>query len=129
MIKSASLPGRMTPNSMGRPCCWASNSPPLKVAERIASGGWNPASCSSSSSVYVFEAVGLVNESEIRSGGHASAAIFEFIDEGHPELVIVLPFDLVLGRPVEPVRAVGFAAGLIELPERGQRVTVVPFGA
>src|SRR6266508_67272 len=77
---------------------------------------------------YVFETVGLEDEARIRAGGHATAAILELVNEGHPEPVVVLPFDLVLRRPVEPVGSVGFAARLIEFPKRRQRVAVVPLG-
>src|SRR5215510_13142761 len=77
---------------------------------------------------YIFETVGLEDEARIRAGGYATAAILELVHEGHPEPVVVLPFDLVLRRPVEPVGAMGFAAGLIEFPQRRQRVAVVPLG-
>ena len=47
----------------------------------------------------------------------------------HPELIVPLPGHLDLGRPVEPVRRVFFPVGLIETPERRQRVLFMPFGA
>src|SRR5439155_1042593 len=74
----------------------------------------------------VGESVQLKDETGVGAGGDAPAAILVVIQELHPDSIVVAPFDLVLRRPVVPVRAVGRAAGLIEPPQRRQRVAVVP---
>ena len=76
----------------------------------------------------VREAVKLKDETGVGAGGHPAAAILVIVEELHPDSIVVLPLHFVGGRPVEPVRAVRGAAGLIKLPERRQRVLVVPLG-
>ena len=78
--------------------------------------------------VDVAEAVGLVDKPGVRSGRDAAAGVLEVVDERHPHLVEPLPLDLVFGGPVEPVGAVRVAVRLIEIPQRRQRVLVVPVG-
>ena len=58
----------------------------------------------------VGEAVELVDEAAVGAHGHPAATVLVLVDEGHPEPVVVLPVDLVLGRPVVPVGAVRRAA-------------------
>ena len=77
----------------------------------------------------VVKTVELVDESGVGAGGHAAAAVLVFVDEGHPQPVVVPPFHLVLGRPVKPVRPVGLPVGSVKFPKRGERVLVVPLGA
>src|SRR5699024_4090134 len=75
------------------------------------------------------EAVQLVDVAGIGAEGHAPAAVFELVDEGHPQAEILLPRYFLFGTPVEPVRAVRDAAGFVVFPERGQGVLFVPLGA
>src|SRR5699024_10353664 len=75
------------------------------------------------------EAVQLIDIAGIGTEGHASSAVFELVDEGHPQPEIVLPCYFLLGTPVEPVRSVGDAAGFVVFPERGQGVLFMPLGA
>ena len=76
----------------------------------------------------VAEAVELVDVARVRAGGDAPALVLEVVHERHPDAVEVAPVDLVLGRPVEPVRAVRVPARLEELHQRRKRIRGMPVG-
>ena len=65
---------------------------------------------------------------ESRAGADPPAAVLVLVDERHPEPVILLPLDLVLGRPAIPVGAVAAALRLEILPHRLPGVFLVPIG-
>src|SRR5690606_25667931 len=76
----------------------------------------------------VVEAVELVDEAAVAARADAPAPVLVLVQETHPETEVLLPLDLVLRRPVEPVGAVRLAARLVELPERRNGVALMPVG-
>ena len=74
------------------------------------------------------EAEGVVDVPRVRADGDPAAHVLVVVQEGHPHPVEAPPGRLVPRRPVEVVRAVVGAIGLIEVPERRQRVLLVPVG-
>ncbi|KAG1247630.1 hypothetical protein G6F65_020063 [Rhizopus arrhizus] len=75
------------------------------------------------------EAVDLEDKARIAAGAHAATQVLVFVDELHPQPVVLLPLDLVRGAPAVPVRAVPAALRLEVLPDRLPGVVVVPVGA
>src|SRR3972149_1390855 len=75
----------------------------------------------------VAETVQLVDEARIGAGRHAPTPVLELVPEAHPQAVFVLPLHLVLRRPIEPKRAMGLPTGLVETPQRRERILLVPF--
>src|SRR5690606_5516316 len=73
----------------------------------------------------VVEAVELVDEAAVAARADAPAPVLVLVQETHPETEVLLPLDLVLRRPVEPVGAVRLAARLVELPERRNGVALM----
>ena len=73
----------------------------------------------------VVEAVELVDEARVRSGGDDSASVLVVVQEMHPLPVELPPVVLVLAGPVEPVGPVSPAAGLVEVLLRRERVLLV----
>src|SRR6266851_8556570 len=57
----------------------------------------------------IAEAEDLIDEARIAAGADAAAAVLVLVDERHPEAIVLLPLDLVLGRPAIPVGAVSAA--------------------
>ena len=75
------------------------------------------------------EAVELEDEAGVGAGADAAAAVFVVVNELHPDPVVLLPVELVLGGPARPVRTMGAALGLVEFPYRVVGVALVPVGA
>ena len=65
---------------------------------------------------------------EIAAGADAAAAVLVLVDERHPEAIVLLPLDLVLGRPAIPVGAVSAALRREVVPHRLPGVLLVPVG-
>ena len=74
----------------------------------------------------ISEAVGLVDEAGVGTGGDVAACVFEVFEEVFPDAVVPVVGVLVFRGPVVVVGAVVFAVGLVVLHERGERVFVVP---
>ncbi len=76
--------------------------------------------------VDVAEAVGAVDEAGIRAGGDAPAHFLVIVHQPEPHLIKIPPRDFIVRGPVIPVGAVVRAARLVEIPQRRQRVLLVP---
>src|SRR5579859_1307469 len=76
----------------------------------------------------VAEAEDLIDEAGIAASADAPTAVLVLVDEGHPEAVLFLPLNLVLGGPAIPVGAVAAALRREIVPHRFPGVILVPIG-